>query len=44
MVVVLGEEDRRIVEKRLPNEWTSTLKLLEAYREQLAGIVVESSL
>jgi len=43
VVVVIDEEDRRIVEKRLPNEFTSTLKLLEPYREQLAGVVVEST-
>ena len=43
VVVVIDEEDRRIVEKRLPNELTSTLKLLEPYREQLAGVVVEST-
>lgn len=43
VAVVIDEEDRRIVEKRLPNELTSTLKLLGPYREQLVGIVVEST-
>lgn len=43
VVVVIDEEDRRIMEKRLPNELTATLTLLEPYREQLAGIVVEST-
>ncbi len=43
VVVVIDGEDRRIVEKRLPNELSSTLKLLEPYREQLVGVVVEST-
>jgi transposase len=43
VVVVIDAEDRRIVEKRLPNEITSALTLLEPYREQLAGVVVEST-
>ena len=43
VVVVIDEEDRRIVEKRLPNELTATLTLLEPYREQLADVVVEST-
>ena len=43
VVVVIDEEDRRLVEKRLPTELTSTLKLLGPDREQLAGIVVEST-
>jgi transposase len=43
VVVVIDDQDRRIVEKRLPNELSATLKLLEPYREALAGIVVEST-
>jgi transposase len=43
VVVVIDAEDRRIVEKRLPNELSSTLKLLEPYRKRLAGVVVEST-
>lgn len=43
VVVVIDADDRRIVEKRLPNDLTATLKLLEPYREALAGIVVEST-
>ncbi|MBI5449979.1 MAG: IS110 family transposase [Gammaproteobacteria bacterium] len=43
VVVIIDDEDRRIVEERLPNNLTSTLKLLEPYRELLAGIVVEST-
>lgn len=43
VVVVIDEEDRRLMEKRLPNEITSTRALLEPYREQLAGVVVEST-
>lgn len=43
VVVVIDAEDRHIVEKRLPNDIGSTLALLEPYREQLMGIVVEST-
>ena len=43
VVVVINEEDRRLVEKRLPNKLSATLKLLEPYRGELAGVVVEST-
>ncbi len=43
VVVVIDEEDRRVVEKRLPNELAATLQLLEPYRDELVGIVVEST-
>lgn len=43
VVVVINEEDRRLVEKRLPNELSATLKLLEPYRGEIAGVVVEST-
>jgi transposase len=43
VVVVIDAEDRRIVEKRLPNDLTATLALLEPYRSELAGVVVEST-
>jgi transposase len=43
VVVVIDEEDRRIVEKRLPNDLSATLALLEPYRDALTGIVVEST-
>lgn len=43
VVVVIDEEDRRIVEKRVPNELSATLQLLAPYRDELAGVVVEST-
>ncbi len=43
VVVVIDEEDRRIVEKRLPNDLAATRHLLEPYRSNLAGLVVEST-
>jgi transposase len=43
VVVVIDGEDRCIVEKRLPNDLAATLRLLEPYRGELAGIVVEST-
>jgi transposase len=43
VVVVIDEEDWRIVEKRLPNDIAATLHLLEPYRSNLAGLVVEST-
>jgi transposase len=43
VVVIIDEADRRIVEKRLSNDLAATLKLLEPYRAELAGVVVEST-
>jgi transposase len=43
VVVVIDAEDRRVVEKRLPNELEQTTRLLAPYREQLVGIAVEST-
>ncbi len=43
VVVVIDEEDRRIVEKRLPNSLERTTELLAPYRQDLAGIAVEST-
>lgn len=43
VVVIIDQADRRVVEKRLVNELDKTLTLLEPYRQQLAGIVVEST-
>lgn len=36
VVVVIDEADRRVVEKRVPNDLAVTRKLLEPYREALA--------
>lgn len=43
VVVVIDEEDRRIVEKRLTNQLDKTLALLAPYRTELAGVAVEST-
>lgn len=43
VVVIIDQGDRRVVEKRLVNELDKTLTLLEPYRQELAGIVVEST-
>ena len=42
-LTIIDEQDKRIVEKRLPNELAVTLKTLEPYRAQLTGIAVEST-
>lgn len=43
VVVVIDEEDRRLVEKRLPNSLERTLAVLAPFRAELAGIAVEST-
>lgn len=43
VVVVIDEEDRRLVEKRLPNALAHTIELLAPYRQDLTGIAVEST-
>jgi hypothetical protein len=42
-VVVIDKDDRRVLEKRLPNDLSVTLKALMPYRETLQGIAVEST-
>lgn len=43
VVVVIDEEDRRLVEKRVSNSLERTLALLAPYRADLTGIAVEST-
>lgn len=43
VVVVIDENDRRVVEKRVPNSLEQTLALLAPYRQDLVGIAVEST-
>lgn len=43
VVVVIDEQDRRLVEKRLPNDLEATLRLLAPYAEELHGIAIEST-
>jgi transposase len=43
VVVVTDEADRVLVERRVPNDLAVILALLVPYREELAGVVVEST-
>jgi transposase len=43
VVVVSDELDRIVCARRLPNELCKVLELLEPYREELVGVVVEST-
>ena len=43
MVVVSDEADRVLVRRRLPNDAAAILALLAAHREELVGVVVEST-
>jgi transposase len=40
---IIDEHDKRIFEKRLPNDLSVTLKTLEPYRSDITGIAVEST-
>ncbi len=42
-VVVIDDNDRRLVERKLSNDVALTLKLLEPYRAELHAVVVEST-
>lgn len=43
VVVVIDERDKRVFDKRLNNDLSSTLEVLSPYRETLKGIAVEST-
>ena len=43
VVSVTDEEDRVIAERRVPNELPKILDLLKPWREEMAGVVVEST-
>jgi len=43
LVVVIDDEDRRVLEKRLVNDVSITVNTLAPYRDQLAGIAIEST-
>jgi transposase len=43
VVVVSDEADRVVYRRRLPNELSKVLEALEPYRDELAGVVVEST-
>jgi transposase len=43
VVVVIDESDRTIVSRRVPNSLPSVLAVLEPYRHEIAGVVVEAT-
>ena len=43
LVSVVDEEDHVVAEKRLPNDLGKIIGLIEPWRAELAGIVVEST-
>jgi transposase len=43
VVTVTDEEDRVVAEKRLPNDLAKVLEFLSPWREEIAGVVVEST-
>lgn len=43
LVTVIDEEDRRVYEKRLPNEIEATLRALAPMRDALSAVAVEST-
>ncbi len=42
-LTVIDSNDRRLVERRLPNELPTVLSALEPYRKRLAGVAVGKS-
>ncbi len=42
-LTVIDESDKRLLEKRLPNDLSATFKALAPYQDELAGIAVEST-
>jgi len=43
VIVVINEEDKRLYEKRLPNDLSLTLKALEPFKDDIESCVVEST-
>src|SRR6476620_6338479 len=43
VVAVIDDDDRVCCQKRVPNDLTKVVALLEPYREALVGVVVEST-
>jgi len=43
VLAVLDESDRPLLQRRLPNDLPAILKALEPFRDEVAGIVVEST-
>lgn len=43
VMTIIDEQDRRVYERRLPNDLACTLRELAPYREQLVAVAVEST-
>jgi transposase len=43
VVVVIDDEDKRVLDRRLSNDLSTTLEVLAPYRESLQGVAVEST-
>ncbi|TWI76699.1 hypothetical protein LZ24_00320, partial [Desulfobotulus alkaliphilus] len=42
-IVVIDNDDKRLFEKRIPNNIENVLKALEPFKNSLDGVVVEST-
>jgi len=42
-LTIIDEHDKRVLEKRLPNDLAVTLQILEPYRTDISGVAVEST-
>lgn len=42
-VVIIDNDNKRIIEKKLPNEFSKILMILKPYQKKIAGIVIEST-
>jgi len=40
---IMDEDDRKVFQKKLPNELCEVLKVLKPYKKKMEGIVVEST-
>jgi len=43
VIVVIDEDDKRIFERRLPNDLAVTLKALQPFKDELLAVAVEST-
>ena len=43
VIVVIDDNDKRLLERRVPNELCATLSALEPFREDLLAVAVEST-
>ena len=43
VIVVIDDNDKRLLERRVPNDLAATLSALDPFREELLGVAVEST-